>query len=265
MKEYVFFIGPRKTGTTSFYEVLRQANATISPTVKESFFFDQESPDILKYQPRYSLDPSEPFAETSPSYFTSLNAIQNIRTHFPDAKIIVTLRHPLKRAMSALSHTRRIGFLPQVWNDEDCPNNKHVQNILTASKYQHYIKLWSDAFPGNVCIIRQVENGKYDNLDVEKIGKLISVNIQPDIFSGTRANSALETRSKLIADYVQKIKSKLINAGFFRTIRGLKKLKPLLYRRQKIDIADSSAEAFFSTELSGEITYYENLPTFSIK
>jgi len=264
MKDYVFFIGPRKTGTTSFYEILRQADAKISPTVKESFFFDQEIVDLRDYKPRYSLDPNEPFAEISPSYFASYDALQNIHSNFPDAKIVITLRHPIKRAMSALSHIRRIGFVRQIW-DDDCRTDKHVLNILTASNYQHYINRWSSTFPGNVCIIKQIENGHYDSADLEKVGRFIGVDIQSDIFSGTRANAALEVRSELLAKFVQKTKMKLANRGFFGTIRIIKKLKPILYRRQSATQVDEGATAFFSARLSKETEYFESLEPFSIR
>lgn len=265
MKEYVFFIGPRKTGTTSFYEVLKQADAPVSLTVKESFFFDQKSPDIQTYKSRYSLDPSKPFAEISPSYFTSANALKNIHTNFPNAKIIITLRHPLKRAMSALSHVRRIGFLPQVWDENECGDTKHVQNILTASNYQQYIDLWSDKFPGRVCIIKQIRNGKYDRSDVEKVGEFIGVDIQPEVFYGTKANPAMEARSQVVTGFAQKVKKSLLNQGFFRTIRILKKLGPFLYKRQSNTTSDASTLAFFSNKLSKEIIYFENLPSLTIR
>jgi len=265
MKEYVFFIGPRKTGTTSFYEVLKQADALVSPTVKESFFFDQKSPDIQTYKSRYSLDPSKPFAEISPSYFTSTDALENIHTNFPNAKIIITLRHPLKRAMSALSHIRRIGFLPQNWDDDNCGNTKHVQNILTASDYQQYIDLWIDKFPGRVCIIKQVYDGKYDKSDVEKVGEFIGVDIQPDVYYGTKANPAMKARSQIITGFAQKMKKSLLNQGFFRTIRILKKLSPFLYKRQSNTTSDDSALAFFSNKLSKETIYFENLPSLTIR
>jgi len=265
MEEYVFFIGPRKTGTTSFYEVLKQADAPVSPTVKESFFFDQKSSDIETYQSRYSLDPSKPFAEISPSYFTSIDAIENIHSNFPNAKIIVTLREPLKRAISALSHVRRIGFLPQSWDSKDCQDNKHVQNIITASNYQHYINLWSEKFPGRVCIIKQIQNGLYDINDVKKVGEFVGVDFDPDIFFGTRANSAMEPRSAAFTGLVQKAKSKLANRGLFGTIRVLKKLKPLLYRPQSKATVDNDAITFFSAQLLKETEYFESLKSFSIR
>lgn len=265
MKDYVFFIGPRKTGTTSFYEVLRQAKAPVSPTVKESFFFDQTTPDIGEYHARYSLDPNKPFVEISPSYFISVDAMENISSNFPNAKIIITLRHPLKRALSALAHAQRIGFLPQDWNDEVCANSKHTLNILNAGDYMRHIDLWAEKFPGRVCIIKQISNGKYDSADIKKVGDFIGVKIDPDIFYKTKANPAMKSRSPVVTGFARNIKLKLLNAGFFRTIQVLKRLAPLLHKRDTSAAPNEAAVEFFSNSLSKEISYFEAMPSLIIR
>ena len=264
MKDYVFFIGPRKTGTTSFYEVLRQAGAPVSPTVKESFFFDQKAPDLQTYEARYALNPDQPFAEISPSYFTSVDAIEHIHANFPDAKIIITLRDPLKRAMSALSHVRRIGFVPENWN-EDCSSSKHVTNILNASNYKYFIDLWSDRFPGRVCVIKQVANGKYERADIESVGNFIDVGINPDIFYETKANPAMEARSQAVSGLVQKMKTKLIKNGAFGALRFMKMFKPLFYRTQSKHSVDMDAVEFFSAQLWNQTEYFKNLKSVSFR
>ena len=48
--------------------------------------------------------------EVVPAYFFSKHAAERIQKAFPDAQIVVSLRDPVKRAISHYLHLRKYGF-----------------------------------------------------------------------------------------------------------------------------------------------------------
>jgi hypothetical protein len=261
---HVFFVGPRKTGTTALYDVLRRAGAAVSPNVKESFFFEQGEPDLSEYQRLFGLDPKDPFIEVSPSYFTSEQARGNIARLFPGARIVVTLRHPVRRALSALSHAVRIGSLGDAEVERPTLENKHVRHILDASSYQSQIALWSERFPGRVLVLKQGGDGTYPEEAVAALGALIGIPLSVAEVAGRRANPARAPRSSGLARVVRACKQPLVRWRAHGLIRALKVFEPLLFTRPRA-LEGSSAAAFFAHHLADEARYFESLPSASVR
>ena len=64
---HVFFIGPRKTGTTSLHNLLAKGDLPLPQGIKETFFFEQEEADLDEYAIGYGRNPRLPFVEVSPA------------------------------------------------------------------------------------------------------------------------------------------------------------------------------------------------------
>jgi hypothetical protein len=260
----VFFVGPRKTGTTAFYDLLRGAGAAISPNVKESFFFEQDDPDLSEYRRLFGLDPSQPFIEVSPSYFTSDRARENIARLFPEARIVVTLRDPVRRALSALLHAARIGTLGDAEVERPDPENKHVRHILNASSYESQLALWGERFPGRVLVLKQGDDGTYAEAAVAALGALTGLPLSAAKLAGRRANPARAPRSSGLVRLVRACKRTLERLRARRLIRALKVFEPLLFKRPR-SLEGSAAAAFFANQLADEARYFESLPSASIR
>jgi hypothetical protein len=260
----VFLVGPRKTGTTALYDVLRRAGAEVSPNVKESFFFEQGYPDLAEYQRLFGLDPKEPFIEVSPSYFTSDQARENIARLFPEAGVVVTLRHPVRRALSALSHAVRIGSLSDAEVEHPTLENKHVRHILDASSYKTHVALWRERFPGCVLVLKQGGDGTYPEEAVAALGALIGVPLSVAEVAGRRANPARAPRSSGLVRVVRACKQPLVRLRAHGLIRAFKVFEPLLFTRPRA-LEGSSAAAFFAHHLADEARYFESLPSASVR
>jgi hypothetical protein len=261
---HVFLVGPRKTGTTTLYDILREAGVAISPNVKESFFFEESDPDLATYERLFGLDPREPFIEVSPSYFTSDQARANIARLFPEARVVVTLRHPVGRALSALQHAARIGSLDDAEVERPTLENKHVQRILDASSYERHIARWSERFPGRVLVLKQRDDGTYPEAAVAALGALIGVPLSVAEVAGRRANPARQSRSAVLVRLVRRCKQTLVRLRARRLIRALKVFEPLLFTRSR-SLEGSSAAAFFASHLAEEVRYFESLPSASTR
>ncbi|HMQ48399.1 MAG TPA: sulfotransferase [Saprospiraceae bacterium] len=110
-KPFIFLIGVRKAGTTSLFEMLAR-----HPQIGTNLF--SKEPQILCL-PQEHLDrqfdllerdyPSDTshVLDGSTFYLYSKNALNAIKTGFPNSKILIILRDPAKRAYSAYWHLKK--------------------------------------------------------------------------------------------------------------------------------------------------------------
>jgi len=130
-KVNLFVVGAMKAGTTSFVDMLSQHPEIYVPPIKEPHFFVNKLPKAIyepsrffnldtyfekefpkplhitkiekemQYKKAYSLATGQKYLlDASTCYLSSPEAASNIYNYNPDARIIVVLRDPLKRAYS---------------------------------------------------------------------------------------------------------------------------------------------------------------------
>lgn len=115
-------VGAARSGTTSLYHYLKGHPGIFLPEVKEPNFFsnvtsvndsDYEIPEpgisyhmkVIRSEEVYkelfqSAEPDQLKGDVSPSYLSNASTARRIYEHNPDAKIIMTLRNPVRRAFS---------------------------------------------------------------------------------------------------------------------------------------------------------------------
>jgi hypothetical protein len=124
-------IGASKSGTTSLYRYLEQHPEIFMSPVKEPKFFayEGEKPDFRGPGDRLTIrdtmtdlkdyealfegaSDEKALGEASPIYLYSEKAVQRIKHHVPEAKLIAVLRDPAERAYSSFLHKTRDGREP---------------------------------------------------------------------------------------------------------------------------------------------------------
>ena len=117
-------IGAAKSGTSALYYYLNQHPEIFMSPIKEPHFFGYEDahpnaqgPDdfvntavtnIDDYQALFADVKDEiAIGEASPTYIHIPRAVERIKHHVPNAKLIAILRQPADRAFSAYMHVRR--------------------------------------------------------------------------------------------------------------------------------------------------------------
>ncbi|HPF09985.1 MAG TPA: sulfotransferase [Flavobacteriaceae bacterium] len=132
LKVDFFVIGAARSGTTSLYNYLKQHPMVFLPNIKElNFFSEVTSNDPEEYEPPHrgrhyhtkiiqALDTYQGLFEAaeskqlkgdiSPSYLWEPETANRIWKHNPNAKIIVTLRNPVKRAYSHYQMNYSVGY-----------------------------------------------------------------------------------------------------------------------------------------------------------
>jgi hypothetical protein len=109
---WLLFVGPTKTGTSWVDKVLRGVDGVCLPyAVKETFFFTKNfHRGIEWYSKQFACKADDPlYAEVGPTYFFGKSAAERIRDIIPEARIVVSLRDPVQRAVSQYLHMRKYG------------------------------------------------------------------------------------------------------------------------------------------------------------
>lgn len=261
--KHVFFIGPRKTGTTSIYAALERADVRRPTGVKETFYFEREVIDFSDYERDFGINPRTPFIEVSPSYFTSDIALNNILQRFPGAKIVITLRNPVARTISALQHVDRIWGTEVISLPADqLVQNKHFRNAVSTSNYEFHIRKWAEHFPGQVGVIRQDDSGNYTADAIKSLAAFIGIEIPYGVVHEERRNPAREARSKTMVKAARRLKKQLEQRGYRRAIRALKKLNPLIFKKARA-VSPEVIEVL-KTSLGADMAYYSTMPYWKV-
>jgi hypothetical protein len=104
-------VGAQKAGTTFLYhEVTRHPDVGAALTKEIHFFDDNYRCGLPWYYGFFKHSGTRLFGEASPGYLFHPHAIGRISRDLPNAKLLVLLRDPVRRAFSQYLHERRLGF-----------------------------------------------------------------------------------------------------------------------------------------------------------
>lgn len=200
-------IGAQKCGTTWLWQVLKQHPGTDLRNDKEIQFFSS-SKTYRKgkdwyYRHFQDTDPTKVNGEASTNYFYDRVLIDNITIddtlptipelvygELPAAKIILILRNPVQRAISAYyHHLQRRRFSLKLTFFEAAEKNPQLK-MIERGYYSKPLKAWLDVYPGKnfLCLIFEMDvissplmtvNKLYSflDLDLDYIPKFIDIPI----------------------------------------------------------------------------------------
>ena len=133
-----FIVGAARAGTTTLYEYLRRVPEIYLPSIKEPRYFLARSiyEDIYgrlavgntkNYLELFANSNATAIGEATPEYLYHDSAAHKIREKVPHAKIIITLRDPISRALShylLLKGLRKIEYSFDEMVKSEWANNK---------------------------------------------------------------------------------------------------------------------------------------------
>lgn len=123
---FVIIAGQPKAGTTSLFDWLAQHPEVNPSTTKEArFFIDQDYPlrssfrfngkNVDSYLKNFKSTGAQIFLEATPDYLYN-NAALEIEHLLPNAKIVVIVRDPIERIVSAYYFYKQRGFISGSWS-----------------------------------------------------------------------------------------------------------------------------------------------------
>lgn len=153
-----FVVGTFKGGTTSLHQYLSQHPDIFMPKLKETRYFafikttddlDGKKMDPAQYPIRTedqylalfdAAESQKAIGEASPIYLDSPNVAKRIASFDPDAKIIVSLRDPIARALSGYQMWVRSGKENRPIDVALQPGERWVEGSIYAPKLEQYYR-----------------------------------------------------------------------------------------------------------------------------
>lgn len=160
-------IGAQKGGTTWLADMLRQHPEVFVPETKELHFYSNRDNFDLGYADYFRhFQGSEHFkrvGEATPNYFWPcaseqesssprfMSAVDKISQDLPDIKLLLSLRDPIRRAISAFTHHRARGkFQPH----KTLRDVAHTYGIVSMGKYADHWREWLKHYdPEAFCVL----------------------------------------------------------------------------------------------------------------
>lgn len=212
-----FMVGAAKSGTTAINEYLQQHPQIFMSSPKEPFYFilNEQPPtyagpgDLDEMQKLAVYDRAEyealfagvtdeiAIGEATTQYLYVPGAAEKIHQAVPDAKIVIFLRHPVKRAYSSFMHMIRDGretceYFDQALAAEPqriADNWEPLWHYASASYYHDNLKRYYDLFGKDQVAVFLFDDLKADADDLMRsLYRFLGVDEMFEADTGTKYN-----------------------------------------------------------------------------
>lgn len=217
-------IGVHKGGTTSLYDYLAGHPQVVPGFEKEVHYFDSNwDGDIDSYRASFPNEARMRFVErrhgqaltgeASPYYISHPHIPKRVATMVPDARLILLLRNPVDRAVSAFHHNRRrtshepldsleaaidreldelADELPRLIADEHHPDYEYAWHCyLRRGVYVDQLKWWHEHFDREQLLVLQSERlGAQPEEVFDEVRRFLGLSEwSPPVFERLNANT----------------------------------------------------------------------------
>ena len=217
----IFIVGAAKAGTTSLHSALDSHPQTFMSPVKEPNYFSATElqleetlnksgliTTLADYQKIFSdATPGQLLGEASVSYLAYPASAERIFDHNPDAKIIISLREPVSRAVSHHAMEQRLGFcnipLEAIFQNEVKHADFHrhyFQNGLYFARISHFLEVFGKE---QVLIILFNDLQADPDKVLQRLFGFIGIPFEKSAVSSTRDNAAKSLKNPILAKLYQ--------------------------------------------------------------
>ncbi|VAW54790.1 hypothetical protein MNBD_GAMMA06-610 [hydrothermal vent metagenome] len=161
--------------------------------------------------------------EISPVYLLDEAAAPAIKKAFPDIKIILCVRDPVKRAYSSYRLHRGMGVIEDISFEQAIEQESlYVEMGLYAKQLKHYLNYFDKK---QILVVVFEQLIKDPEKEFKKIFEFLAVGLAPGIdFSARNTNESSAMRSKKLHKFAFKFTQLLINSGLGFVLHGLRRL-----------------------------------------
>ncbi|MFO1468552.1 MAG: sulfotransferase [Steroidobacteraceae bacterium] len=156
-------IGAQKCASTWLHEILASHPQVGVPEVKEVDFFSYRFDHGYQWYERHFSATASALArgEISPSYFCEPAVPERLARYLPEARILLSLRDPVERALSNHRHEVRVGHL----GGEDLSFETGLRNnpmYVEQGRYATHLRNWLRHLPRERILIVLMEDVQGD-------------------------------------------------------------------------------------------------------
>lgn len=295
MKPSFFIIGVPKAGTTSLHDYLNRHPEIFMSPIKEPHYYDtdirleyydMQEQDFFKRQyEMYKLhgkahlsfirndkeyfslfNPStnEKIAgESTPYYFISKVAVDNILADNHNAKIIIMLRNPMERAYSHYKMDLQISkvketFIEKVRSDYEIYKNfnqqnpygkkSEIENYIALGMYSDKLKeLYTRVKKDNIKVIIFEEFIEDISINLKEIYSFLNVNEYDNLkLESSVSNQSLKHKNyiiKLLMHYYKNTKFNQLSSFIPKNIKSL--LQKLLFKKSDLKLSNNEIQYLY--------------------
>jgi hypothetical protein len=151
---WLFGIGGQKCASTWLYDVLLDhPQVRLSGSKEIDFFSYHYGRGYQWYERQFEINPGgRVCGEISPSYLIAADVPQRVQAYAPEARILVSLRDPVERAISNHRHEARLGNFdgPNLSFEAGLKNNPLY---IEQSRYGTHLRRWLNYFDRSAVLI----------------------------------------------------------------------------------------------------------------
>lgn len=259
-------IGDQKSATTWIFECLKEHPNVCGFKNKETRFFDNDylyNQGLDKYKEFFNHCADESvIGEYSPSYIHSKEALERIKRHYPDIKILISFRDPVKKMFSEYRFNKISGTGAMMQYESFIEAVKDREDLLERAKHGKSLQRVYEFFDQD-----QVFVGLYDDLKenpkefIQDTYSFLEIDdsFEPDsIEEEYNATGDRRLRSKMLAKLIASFSGFIKNykhlKGFLEKVGG-RKVYNELQRLNNIQDSDknSEKEAALSSIVESEV------------
>lgn len=178
-------IGAERAATSWIATVLREHPEVCFSKPKETHFFDDKDPHLFAvksfryewgmdwYKKHFAHCKNAVMGEFSPSYLYRKVSARRIQKHFPNVKIIVSLRDPVERAFSQYLHDQQIGLIKNISFEKAL---KQYENYFEKGLHYKHLAFYYSLFPaGNILVLLVDDIKKNPKCEIAKLYKFLGL------------------------------------------------------------------------------------------
>ncbi len=201
MKPTFIGIGAQKCASTWLYGMLQEHPDVGVGMEKEVDFFSYHFDHGYEWYERQFSEcgTKKAIGEISPSYFCEAGVPERLYNYQPNAKILVSFRDPVKRALSNHRHEVRVGHFTRdgLQFESGLKNNPMYRE---QGRYATHLKRWLEFFPAEQIMIVLMDDIEKDPLAVAReVYRFLEIDddYQPEHLT-KRFNPSYANRSRLL-------------------------------------------------------------------
>lgn len=187
MKLDFFIMGTEKGGSTYLLQCVREHPAIFMPDQEISFFEDAfyNENDLTDFERNFVDSGSATLLGVKrPSMLGHAQFGTRLHRAYPDARLIAILRHPIDRALSAYTHHRSIGTIPNQDAERfltrmlegPLPGYPRANTVLELGLYEQALRRVEEHYPRDrMCLLTLDDVKKDDRSALRRVFQFLDV------------------------------------------------------------------------------------------
>ena len=223
MKPNFVGIGAQKCASTWLYDILATHPQSNLSELKELDFFTRYYDYGYQWYERHFPEANAlVVGEISPSYLNSSEAPARVKAYNPDAKLLVSLRQPVDRAISNHRHDVRIGL----FTGKDMSLEAGLANnpaYIDQGLYAKHLSAWLEHFPREQLKVVLLDDIKMDALATARsVYEFLGIDPQhKSELLHVRSNESYVNRSSLLEQSKNQVRGAIRKVGLGAVWNGV--------------------------------------------